>query len=239
MPQRYFSQSPLADDRALLAGPEAHHLLHVMRAGPGDRVVLFDGSGAEFDAVVERPRRNEVELRLTARREVNRELPIEITLGVALPKGERQRWLVEKTVELGVRRLVPLMTERSVAQPVEQAVERLRRTVIEASKQCGRNRLMEIGPAQGLADYVAAAHPGSLRLLAHPPPHPESDPAQTPPPNRGAYLAVGPEGGFTDHEVAAAAAAGWQFVDLGPRTLRVETAALVLVTLAASRSDSP
>jgi len=238
MPQRYFSQSPLAGDRALLAGPEAHHLVHVMRAGPGDRVVLFDGSGAEFDALVERPGRNEVELRLTARREVDRELDVEITLGVALPKGDRQRWLVEKAVELGVGRLVPLATERSVAQPVEQALDRLRRTVIEASKQCGRNRLMEIGPSQKLADYVAAPDPGSLRLLAHPPPHPESDPGQAPRPNRGAYLAVGPEGGFTDHEVATAAAAGWQLVDLGPRTLRVETAALVLVTLAARRSPA-
>jgi len=239
MPQRYFSQSPLAGDRALLAGPEAHHLVHVMRAGPGDRVVLFDGSGAEYDAVVERPGRSEVELRLTARREVDRELGVDITLGVALPKGDRQRWLVEKAVELGVRRLVPLATERSVAQPVEHALKRLRRTVIEASKQCGRNKLMEIGPSQKLADYVTAPDPGSLRLLAHPLPHPESGPLQTPPPNRGAYLAVGPEGGFTDHEVATATAAGWQLVDLGPRTLRVETAALVLVTLAASRSGSP
>jgi len=244
MPPRYFSPSPLAGDRALLAGPEAHHLLHVMRAGPGDRVVLFDGSGAEFDAVVERPGRNEVELRLTARREVDSELHVEITLGVALPKGER--WLVEKAVELGVRRLVPLATERSVVQPVEQALKRLRRTVIEASKQCGRNKLMEIAGAQGLSDYVAAADAKWLRLLAHPPARPESGPQPTPPPssvletpaglpNRRAYLAVGPEGGFTDHEVATAAAAGWQLVDLGPRTLRVETAALVLVTLAASR----
>jgi len=244
MAQRYFSQSPLAGDRALLAGPEAHHLVHVMRAGPGDCVVLFDGSGAEFDAVVERPGRNEVLLRLTARREVDRELHVEITLGVALPKGDRQRWLVEKAVELGVRRLVPLATERSVAQPVERALRRLQRTVIEASKQCGRNKLMEIPGAQGLADYIASPDPGSLRLLAHAPARPESDPQQTSPPpcvletptgsaNRGVYLAVGPEGGFTDGEVATAEASGWRLVDLGRRTLRVETAALVLVTLAA------
>jgi 16S rRNA (uracil1498-N3)-methyltransferase len=239
MTQRYFSQTPLSGDRALLAGPEAHHLLHVMRAKPGDRVVLFDGSGAEFDAMVERPGRNEVELRLSERREVDRELGVEITLGVALPKGERQRWLVEKAVELGVRRLVPLVTERSVAWPVEQALERLRRTVIEASKQCGRNRLMEIARPQGLADYLAAAEPGACRWVAHPDAAPDVSAAgpdrsarAAPVPPRPVYLIVGPEGGLTGAEVELATAAGWRTVDLGPRTLRVETAALVLVTLA-------
>jgi len=246
MTHRYFSQSPLVGDQALLVGSEAHHLVHVMRARPGARVVLFDGGGAEYDAVVERPGRSRVELRLTARREVDREAAVAITLGVALPKGERQRWLVEKAVELGVRRLVPLATARSVAQPGEHVLERLRRTVVEASKQCGRNRLMEIAPPQGLADYVGAAGPRVLRLLAHARADPERDveevprgpPTLEPPAGGGAYLAVGPEGGFTEDEVGLAGATGWQVVDLGPRTLRVETAALVLVTLALSGSVS-
>ena len=96
---------------------EAHHLLHVMRAKAGTRVTLFDGSGWEFEAVVERAGRSEVELAIAGRQEIDREAQIAVTLGVALPKGERQKWLVEKVVELGVARLVPLETARGVAQP--------------------------------------------------------------------------------------------------------------------------
>ena len=170
MSDRYFVDEPISPGRVVLAGPEAHHLIHVMRAAPGMRVVLFDGSGAEFPAVVHQVGRNEVELSVVSREEVNRELPVEVTLGVALPKGDRQKWLVEKAVELGVTRIVPLRTQRGVAQPVEQALVRLRRSVVEASKQCGRNRLLQIDQPQGWSDFVADAADVPCRLLAHPQP---------------------------------------------------------------------
>ena len=156
MSDRYFIDEPIAAGRVVLAGPEAHHLIHVMRAAPGQRVTLFDGSGDEFPAVVERIGRAEVELAVLSREHADRELPFELTLGVALPKGERQRWLVEKAVELGVTRIVPLRTCRAVAQPGEQALARLRRAVVEASKQCGRNRLLRIDGPQAWPDFVAA-----------------------------------------------------------------------------------
>src|SRR5436190_713470 len=144
MSDRFFVSPPIAGDRAVLAGDEARHLAAVMRVQIGDEVVLFDGSGVEFTARVTATRKQAVELAIFERREISRELPFSLTLAVALPKGERQKWLVEKATELGVTRIVPLVTERGVAQPVESALERLRRSVIEASKQCGRNRLMEI-----------------------------------------------------------------------------------------------
>jgi 16S rRNA (uracil1498-N3)-methyltransferase len=229
---RYFSEIPISEGRVRLAGAEAHHLIHVMRAKPGARVVLFDGSGAEFAARVERVDRAEVQLAVLSRQEADRELPLELTLGVALPKGDRQRWLVEKAVELGVGRLVPLVTARSVAQPVQQALARLRRTVIEASKQCGRNRLLQIGRPQAWADYVADTAEVPCRLLAQPHGrHPGAGPPSTPDLSVPVCLAVGPEGGFTEEEIALAVAAGWRTVDLGPRTLRVETAALLLVAM--------
>ena len=222
----------------LLSGPEAHHLVHVMRGGPGTRVVLFDGTGWEYSAQVDEVRGSQATLTILGREQVDRELPIEIHLGVSLPKGDRQKWLVEKAVELGVARIVPLRTARSVAQPVQQALTRLRRAVIEASKQCGRNRLMEIGEPADWGDFVAAAPSAALRLLAHPVkqltvascqlrPSLTTDNWQPFP----VYLAVGPEGGFTADEVALATAAGWQQVDLGRRTLRIETAATLLVAL--------
>ena len=232
MADRYFVDEPISPGRVVLAGSEAHHLIHVMRATPGVEVVLFDGQGAEFPAVVEKVNRNDVVLVAQARKEVHRELPFDLTLGVALPKGDRQKWLVEKAVELGVTRIVPLRTQRSVAQPVEQALVRLRRSVIEASKQCGRNRLMEIDEPQDWPRYVENSANAKVRLLAQPQgfhkgqhlPLPDELPDRV-------LLAIGPEGGFVGQEVTAAVVAGWHTVDLGPRILRIETAALALVAI--------
>src|SRR5262249_47049962 len=131
----------------------------------------------------------------------------------------------EKLTELGVTAFWPLSTQRSVVQPREARLEKLSRTVIEASKQCGRNVLMQVGPLTGWPDYCRRPDLPGRKLLAHlggvgcalPSPTAEDT-----------ALAVGPEGGFTDAEVALAADAGWQVVSLGPRTLRVETAALAL-----------
>lgn len=229
MPDRFFNSSPLALGEVRLEGAEAHHLLHVLRAKPGLAVVLFDGSGAEFDATVARTDRAAVYLHITLRREVDREPAVAVTLGVAMPKGDRQRWLVEKATELGVARLVPLITARGVAQPVGVAIERFRRGVIEAAKQCGRNRLMEIGEPQNWNDFVAAAPPAAIRLMAHP----GGVAVGAVLPGDGnvienVWLAIGPEGGLTVAEVRQAMDAGWQTVDLGQRLLRTETAAIAL-----------
>jgi 16S rRNA (uracil1498-N3)-methyltransferase len=140
---------------------------------------------------------------------------------------------VEKAVELGVARLVPLKTERAVSQPVEQALGRLRRTVIEASKQCGRNRLMEIKSPQNFADFVANSAAETCRLLAHPQGfHRAAGGLPFVEPSKSVLLAVGPEGGFSADEIALAAATGWHTVDLGQRILRIETAAILLTALA-------
>ncbi|MDH3719378.1 MAG: 16S rRNA (uracil(1498)-N(3))-methyltransferase [Planctomycetota bacterium] len=235
MSHRYFSETPITTDSARLTGAEAHHLLHVMRAAVGTELVVFDGQGAEFRAEVARTGRGEVDIRVLQRIETDRELPVRISLGVALPKGDRQRWLIEKAVELGVARVVPLITQHGVAQPTDSAITRLRRAVVEASKQCGRNRLAEICSAQPFPTFVSEAPSDTTRILAQPGGDSSwSTIAREPwPTARPVVLAVGPEGGFADEEVSAAATAGWSIVDLGPRILRVETAALALVSLVA------
>jgi 16S rRNA (uracil1498-N3)-methyltransferase len=188
-------------------------------------------------AVIEKVARSSLELTVLSRSQVDRELPLLVSLGVALPKGDRQKWLVEKLVELGVNRLIPLETARSVSQAGPQVLDRLRRTVVEASKQCGRNRLMEIVPPQSWNDFVAQSGGAACRLLAHP--QDRNQPTAGLPLGhspKSACLAVGPEGGLTADEVDLAAAAGWQLVDLGPRILRVETAATLLVALVVQAS---
>ena len=236
MADRYFLESPPQGNEALLSGSEAHHLAHVMRARAGDEVLLFDGSGAEYTARVEQIGRSEVRLAVVSRRDIDRELAAHLQRGVALPTGERQRWLVEKSVELGVRRLVPLVTERGVAQPTACSIVRLRRAVIEASKQCGRNRLMEIAEPLPLADYLRGPAGMSLRLLAQPGGsslRAALTGAGEPNMPQSALLAVGPEGGFSEDEFALAHEQGWQSVSLGARTLRVETAAVALAAIVA------
>ena len=230
MSERFFVSPPIAGDRVQLTGDEARHLAAVMRAQPGDKVTLFDGSGAEFLAEMVAVRKQAVDLTIVERRAISRELSREFTLAVALPKGERQKWLVEKATELGAARLVPLITERGVAEPTPSALDRLRRTVIEASKQCGRNRLMEIAPPVSAGELFTAAQ--GNRFLA--------DPAGQP--LRAIHLetsatvtaAIGPEGGFTEEELQSADVAGWQHVSLGRTILRVETAAIAVAAWAAT-----
>jgi 16S rRNA (uracil1498-N3)-methyltransferase len=250
MSARFFSAESITGEQILLEAPEAHHLLHVMRAEVGQQVTLFDDSGAEFTAEVTSRGRADVELRILDRRSVDRELPFTLVVGVSLPKGDRQKWLVEKLTELGVTTLVPLVTDRGVAQPTPAAIGRLERTVVEACKQCGRNRLMRIAKPQAWGEWLAAPDddhhtkpagdersPDTRCLLAHPGGTPVAtlDVSLSMP----TRVAIGPEGGFTDDEVAAAACAGWQSVDLGPRLLRVETAAIMLAASVVARTPAP
>jgi 16S rRNA (uracil1498-N3)-methyltransferase len=238
MADRYFVSSPIDGPRARLVGSEAHHLAHVMRGRPGDTVILFDGSGAEFSARIESLGRADIELSVGPREAIDRELPLALTLGVALPKGDRQRWLVEKATELGVTRLVPLVTERAGDRATGTTLARLRRSVIEASKQCGRNRLMEIAPSQALDEFLTTAPSGAMRLIAQPGAQhcggviDELTAAGRP---TSVILAIGPEGGFTSTELDAATATGWQAIGFGTRILRIETAALALVAAIASQ----
>ncbi|MEO0530208.1 MAG: RsmE family RNA methyltransferase [Planctomycetota bacterium] len=232
MSRRYFSQEPIAFTEGQscvmhLDGPETHHLLKVMRLNEGDQLVLFDGSGDEFDTeLLEAPRRGPARLLVRSRQKVDREAPIAVTLGVALPKGDRQKVLVEKLTELGVRRLVPLVTEHSVAAPKASGLEKLRRGVIEASKQCGRNVLMQIEEPIPLASFLTETE-AERRLIAHPSGEPLTVGRSFAP----VAVAIGPEGGFSDTEVANATDAGWESVAIGRSILRIETAAIACAAL--------
>ncbi|HEY4310724.1 MAG TPA: 16S rRNA (uracil(1498)-N(3))-methyltransferase [Pirellulales bacterium] len=236
MTQRYFVEQPIAGTQATLLAAEAHHLAHVMRGKPGQQVTLFDGRGGEYLAEVTRVDRAAVQLCVLSHHAIERELPIPVTMAVSLPKGDRQRWLIEKLVELGVSTFVPLITTRGVAQPTGSTLERLERAVIEAAKQCGRNRLMAISTPREFREFVSQAPVDSKRIFAHP-----GAPLSISQFGRetgngsvaGFSLIVGPEGGLTDDETTMANAAGWTAVDLGTRILRVETAAAMLATTAA------
>jgi 16S rRNA (uracil1498-N3)-methyltransferase len=222
---------------ALLAGDEAHHFSKVMRGRVGDSLVLFDGSGTYAHGIAESIQKESVRVRITDTFSDEVESPLRLTVASALPKGDRQRFLIEKLTELGVARFVPVVMERSVARANESAIQRLRRYVIESAKQCGRNVLMEITdevPIHQLNDLFAAET--FTKFLLHP--VALGSVGQTTPrqilagmlPEKVAILA-GPEGSFTDQEVEAMLRVGFQPLDLGKRILRSETACIAAAAL--------
>ena len=224
MADRFYLPDLPGSGLATLTGDEAHHLSRVRRLAAGARVVLFDGLGRSCRAEVIQVGKHAVELGLE---EVVTEPPppIALTLATAVPKGERFDWLVEKATELGVGRLVPLVTERSVVDPRSAKLDRLRRLIVEACKQSGRSRLMTLDEPTPLSHYLTT-EPAERRWLAHP--------------GRGRFrtgestscaLAVGPEGGFTQCEVDEALDAGWQAVSLGTTLLRIETAGIAAASI--------
>lgn len=227
MADRFFTPDALAPGEYVLTGPEAHHLAAVRRFGPGDRVVLFNGDGHDHPAEIVSADRKRTLLNVLPAVAADRELPVPLHVAAALPKGDRGDFLVEKLTELGVARLTPLQTERTVVQPREARLDKLQHAVIEASKQCGRNRLMQVAPLTRWAAFLAAPDQPPLRLLLHPPAEGAGRAlAEFAPVAGGVVVSVGPEGGFAPTEVDAAEAAGWVRVALGPRVLRVETAAV-------------
>jgi 16S rRNA (uracil1498-N3)-methyltransferase len=233
MSERYYINLPLHPGVVELSGPEAHHLATVCRLRPGAAVCLFNGDGREYPACVRAVARKSVQLEILGAEEPRRELPFVLEVAAPLPKGDRGQFLIEKLTELGASSFVPLSCARSVVQPREGKLEKLHRYVIEASKQCGRNVLMQ---TRDLAEWEAYSRPastGEVFLLAHP-----GGTAQVSEllamSQAAVRVAVGPEGGFTDAEVTLARERGWQLVDLGPRMLRIETAAIAMAVLVAS-----
>lgn len=226
MAERFFCPDPLEIGDYVLTGPEAHHLAHVRRIELGERVVLFNGDGREYPAEVISVGRRCVVLSILSVEEADRELPVPIWVASALPKADRTDFLIEKLTELGAARFIPLLTTRSVVIPRDGAVEKFERAVIEASKQCGRNRLMQIDPPQRWEQFVTRTDLPVRKVLLHA--NPQLPPLEAPS-TSGGVLAIGPEGGFTAEEITAAREHGWELMNLGPRTLRIETAALAAV----------
>lgn len=227
---RLFVDVPLAAGQLLDLPPGPARHAQVRRVQPGDALVLFDGRGGEWQARVRAMGRQSVNVELLAHTVVDRELRPRVTLAVGMPANERMDWLVEKATELGAAALQPLLCERSVLRLDGERADRKREhwqaQAVAAAEQCGRTQLPAVQPVRRLADWLQQLPAGSLRWLLSPqaasaPPRPAAD----------AMLLVlsGPEGGLSPAEQAAALAAGFSAVQLGPRVLRAETAPLAVL----------
>src|SRR5579871_514715 len=227
MVHRFYINCPLRPGLVSMQGPEAHHLATVCRFRPGDAICLFNGDGHDYPATVVSVARHSVTVDILTVESPQRESEWHVEVAAPVPKGDRAQFLLEKLTELGVRSFIPLRTQHSVVHPRETKLDRLQRYVIEASKQCGRNVLLRVGPLTDWSTYCHRSDLPGVRIVAHP------DGAHGSWPRGGELaLAVGPEAGFTPEEIEAGRAHGWQVIHLGPRILRTETAALVLAAWA-------
>jgi 16S rRNA (uracil1498-N3)-methyltransferase len=210
-------------------GPEArHYLADVLRLRAGERIEVFDGRGGRYEGRLEEG----LESVALGPRELARGGSAQITLLVALAKGEKLELVVQKATELGAARIVPFAAERSVVRlegaKGEERARRWRRIAEEAARQCGRADVPEVAAPQALADALASLAPGTATFVFHPGGAPlEAGPVAA----AGLAAVVGPEGGLTEDELAICRRAGARAASLGPRVLRAETAALVAVTL--------
>lgn len=224
-----------------LAGREAHHALRVLRVRRGDRITILDGAGTDFACEVESFDRDKVHLAIVEQRKAA-PLPCQITLLQALPKAKLIESIIQKATELGVARVVPLLTERVVSDLDEKhagrKAEKWQQVAIEAVKQCGMPWLPRVEAPVSPADFLARKESFELPLLAslhpgaqHPRVYFRNFEAQHGRRPNSACVWVGPEGDFTPQEIETITAAGALPITLGNLVLRVETAATYCLSI--------
>lgn len=229
---RFFLTAPPEDGIARLTGEDARHITRSLRMKPDEEIVLCDARGADYTAKILSVGEEVVAKILSARPTVS-EPKAEITLYQATPKGDKAEWIIQKSVELGVTRIVPMLTERCIARPTAEAAAkkrvRYRRIAREAAGQSGRGIIPEIGSQCSFGEALAASA-GTLRLFCYEkggvPMRREMLSGA-----REISLFIGSEGGFSDAEANAAKEAGCRIITLGRRILRCETAPLTALSV--------
>lgn len=232
---------PLAAGATLELGSRAgQHLVRVLRLGPGAALTVFDGSGHEHAATIASTRDTQVQVRIGEALVPAAESPLAITLAQGVSRGERMDYAIQKATELGVARIAPLLCERSVVKlDAEQAARKLEHwqgVAAAAAEQSGRAVVPRIDAPRRYLDHLgAAAAPGAggARLVLAP--LADAGVAALPARLERIELLIGPEGGFSDAELHAAAHVGYAALRLGPRILRTETAAAAAIAVLQAR----
>ncbi|HEY4873648.1 MAG TPA: 16S rRNA (uracil(1498)-N(3))-methyltransferase [Steroidobacteraceae bacterium] len=226
---RVYVDAPLASGKhCLVTGSAANHMVRVLRLAVGAAITLFDGAGGEYAARIESLRKDAVRVEVGAHAALERESPLDVTLAQGVSRGERMDWVVQKATELGVRRIVPLITVRSVvrldAQQAPKKLQHWRGIAVAACEQCGRNRLPELAAPLDFLEFLGGeVAADAMRLVLSPAGSLRIGAIKSP---QKIILLIGPEGGLAPEEAEAAIDRGFTAVSLGPRILRTETAAI-------------
>lgn len=225
---------PLAPGRRhTIEGDAANHIARVLRLEPGAPLTVFDGRGGEYSARIEALRKSAVIIEVQARSPSSRESSLSLTLAQGVSRGERMDWVVQKATELGVSRIIPVLTERTVvkldARQSERKLAHWQGVAVAACEQSGRDRIPDIVAPLPLHDFLRDIDPQTTRLLLSPTGTQRVTDLKAP--ERRIVVLIGPEGGLAETEQRAAIGAGFLAVRMGPRVLRTETAAVAALTL--------
>ena len=229
---RIYTDQPLSQGMQLeLEEGPSRHLARVLRMQPGRELVLFNGAGGEFQAVISEADKRAVAVQVGEFSAQNRESPLRLELAIGLSRGERMDWVLQKATELGVTHIRPLLTERTEvklsAERLEKRLHHWRQVIISACEQCQRNLLPDLAPPQKLEPWLQDNR-SQLRLVLH---HRDSQSLPEGEAPESVALLIGPEGGLSEREIALAKQAGCAPLTLGPRVLRTETAPVAAISL--------
>ncbi len=231
IPRIYHSQ-PITQLGTLSLDEEASgHIGRVLRMQPGQKIELFDGSGSEFPATITEVSKKKVVVDLEQRIEQSCESPLDIHLGQVISRGDKMEFTIQKSVELGVNTITPLLSERCGVKldpkRLEKKLEQWQKIVISACEQCGRNKIPTVRPVMELESWCAENENG-LKLNLHP--RATYSINTLPETTEKIRLLIGPEGGLSDPEIEMTRQYQFKETLLGPRVLRTETAALTAIT---------
>jgi len=230
---RVYVEDPLSPGKSCsIAGSAANHIMRVLRLRDGDALTLFDGRGGEYGARITGFRKDSVQVEVQEHRDAERESLLHLTLAQGISRGERMDWVMQKATELGVARIVPVITERTMVKLDERQsarkIEHWRAIVIAACEQSGRNRVPEVAVPRAFHALLRQGDADGQKLLLSPTGDLSArDLALT----GRALLLVGPEGGLSPEERELAVGDGFRQVRMGPRVLRTETAAIAALTI--------
>ena len=222
---RLFVRQPLGDDvQVELDGGQANYLGNVLRLGAGSELLVFDGLSGEWLARISEAAKKRMTLSIERKTREAESIP-DVWLAFAPVKRAQTDWLIETATELGAARLVPVLTQRTVAERVR--LDRLESIAIEAAEQCGRTRVPEIAEPMKVARFIEELDPARRLYFAD---ESGGDALAGTFREGPAAILVGPEGGFTDEERTLVRGSGAAAISLGPRILRAETAALAALS---------
>lgn len=227
----YYPFELSTDSSVTLTDDAAHHVANVLRAKAGQALVLFNGDGNEYSAEFTEVAKRKVVARIDSKISISIESPLNIHLGQGISRGDRMEWVIQKSVELGVTDITPLITERCGVKLSQERWskkhEQWQKLAIAACEQCGRNILPVLHSPSLFTDWINMST-SQVRLTLHPRAERAFRHITIPP--TGARLLIGPEGGFSSQEIYQTEQNGFQTVQLGPRVLRTETAAITAIS---------
>jgi 16S rRNA (uracil1498-N3)-methyltransferase len=231
IPRIFTEQTLVTGELVQLEEAASHHLSKVLRMQAGRELILFNGAGGEFAAMIHEVSKKHVTVAIAEHTADNRESPLQLELAIGISRGERFEWVLQKATELGVTKITPLITERTEVkvggERQEKLIDRWQQIIVSACEQCQRNLLPELSAPIQISDWLTTVN-SDLRFVLH---HRDSKslPAEQKP--QSVSLLIGPEGGLSESEIAQAQAKNFNALTLGPRVLRTETAPVAAISL--------